>query len=211
MADLSVSPAGMRLIKLLVGNPPTTIAKLIEASGVTRTAVTEQLAELMAGGFVERQMERSRGRGRPHYLYAAKPAALLLLFADAQRWFVPAMWKAIEESGGKALTQRVVTSVACQVAERYKNRLPQSDPRARLEQLGKLLRKEGALVEVVEEDGALVLRKRSCPFASMLDDDRSVCCVDEEMMSIAVGHPVRRVAYRHEGDPCCSFNLRNGR
>lgn len=52
-------------MKLLVGNPPQTITDLIRAAGVTRTAVTEQLNELVAAGFVERSMERLSGRGRP--------------------------------------------------------------------------------------------------------------------------------------------------
>ncbi len=210
MADLSVSPAGMRLVKLLVGKPPMTIAQLIDATGVTRTAVTEQLGELVAGGFVERNLERLPGRGRPHHLYVATNAALLLLFADVQRLVVPAIWKAIDMAGGEPLTQQVITSVAHQLAEHYRKRIRESCPKKRLKEMGAILRAEGALVEVAEENGSLVLRKRSCPFISMLDEKRSVCCIDEQMLSVVVGHPVHRVSYRQEGDPCCTFQLRNG-
>lgn len=210
MVDPSVSPAGMRLVKLLVGNPPMTIAQLMEATGVTRTAVTEQLGELVADGFVERHLERLPGRGRPHHLYAATHAALLLLFADAQRLVVPAIWKAIEEAGGEALTRRVMRSVAHQLAEHYRKRIHEKSPRKRLEKISAILRDEGVLVEVIEENGAIILRKRSCPFISMVDKNRSVCHIDEEMLSAIVGRPVRRVEYRHEGDPCCTFELRNG-
>ncbi len=211
MADPSVSAAGMRLVKRLVGNPPMTIAQLMEATGVTRTAVTEQVGELVASGFVERRLERLPGRGRPHHLYTATHAALLLLFANAQRLVVPAMWKAIAEAGGTSLTERVMTSVARQLAEHYAKSIDEDCPRKRLEQMSALLREEGALVEVAEKDGTLTLCKRSCPFISMLDENRSVCRVDEEMMTAVVGHPVRRVTYRHGGDPCCSFELLNGR
>lgn len=211
MPDPSVSSAGMRLVKLLVGHPPMTIAQLTDAADVTRTAVTEQLGELMAAGFVERRLERLAGRGRPHHRYTATHAALLLLFANAQRLVAPAMWKAIEEAGGESLRRRVMKSVARQLAEHYKKNIHEKCPRKRLERMSVILREEGALVEMVEEEGAIILRKRSCPFISMLDDNRSVCRVDEEMMTVIVGHPVRRVTYRHEGDPCCSFELLNGR
>ncbi len=211
MADASVSAAGMRLVKLLVGNPPMTVAEMMDATGVTRTAVTEQLGELMAGGFVERHLERLPGRGRPHHRYTATHAALLLLFASAQGLMVPAMWKAIEEAGGESLMQRVMRSVAHQLAQHYRKRIRAKSPRKRLEQMSAVLRDEGALVEAVEENGGLVLRKRSCPFISMLDEKRAVCHIDEEMISVVVGHPVRRVGYRHEGEPCCSFELANGR
>jgi predicted ArsR family transcriptional regulator len=210
MADPSVSPAGLRLVKLLVGNPPMTIAQLIKATGVTRTAVTEQLGELVAGGFVERRLERLPGRGRPHHLYSTTHAALLLLFADTQRLVVPAIWRAVAEAGGEVLTRRVMPRVARQLAEHYGTRIDEESPRKRLQQMSRVLGDEGALVDVVEDGGSIVLRKRSCPFISMLDENRSVCCVDEEMMSFVVGHPVRRIEWRHEGDPCCTFELRNG-
>ena len=45
MADATISAAGLRIAKLLVGHPPQTVSDLLDAAGVTRTAVTEQLNE----------------------------------------------------------------------------------------------------------------------------------------------------------------------
>ncbi len=56
--DITVSQAGLRIIKLLVGHPPKNVAGLIRATGVTRTAVTEQLNDLVAAQLVERSVER---------------------------------------------------------------------------------------------------------------------------------------------------------
>ena len=70
-----------------------------------------------------------------------------------------------------------------------------------------LLCEEGVLVEFSQDNGAVVMRKRSCPFISMLDEQRHVCCVDQEMITAVVGRPVRRIACRHDGDPCCEFEL----
>ena len=91
----------MRVVKLLVGHPPCTISELIDETGVTRTAVTEQLNELMASGFVERTVEKLPGRGRPRHRFSATKAALVLLFANNQQLVVPAIWKAIDEIGGE--------------------------------------------------------------------------------------------------------------
>ena len=49
--------------------------------------------------------------------------------------------------------------------------------------------------------------KRSSAFLSMFEDKRSVCRVDEELISAVVGCQVRRVASRHDGDFCCSFEI----
>jgi len=210
MSASMVSAAGMRIVRLLVGTPPQTVSDLIKMTGVTRTAVTEQLNELVAAGFVERTVERLPGRGRPRHLYQATTAALLLLFASNQKMVVPAIWQAIEEVGGEELTDRVLRRVSALVAEQYSRRITATRPKDRLREMAKILNEEGGLVEVEDEKGGLILHKRSCAFISMYEPKRSVCRVDEEMLSAVVGHPVRRVACRHDGAACCSFELLNG-
>ena len=205
MSQITVSDAGMRVVRLLVGTPPKTIADLIKATGVTRTAVTEQLNELVAAGLVARTIERTSGRGRPRHRYEATDAALLLLFADNRRLVVPALWRAIDEVGGERFTKKVLKRVGKSMAEHYKSRVKGRTPRARLRQLIELLREEGGLLDV-DSDGKRGLRihKRSCPFFSMYEETQNICVVDREMMSLVVGAKVKRTACRHEGDPCDS-------
>jgi len=203
----SISPAGMRVVKLLVGNKPQTVAQLMDATGVTRTAVTEQLAELVGAGFVRRGTERPSGRGRPCHVYSATDTALLLLFAGSQHLVVPAMWQAIEAVGGAKLTKKILHRVSRTIAEHYRRRITAKAPEKRLRQMVQLLQDEGALVDAEEQNGHVVMRKRSCPFISMLDENRTVCCVDEEMLAKVVERPVRRTTCRLEGDPCCTFEI----
>lgn len=207
VSDAAVTAAGMRIVKLLVGNPPQTVSDLIETTNVTRTAVTEQLNELTAAGFVERSVERLPGRGRPRHLYQATPAALLLLFASNQRLVVPAIWEAIDEVGGEKLMQDILSRVSGKVANYYREKIASSDPAGRLRELAQILRDEGGLVEVSGSPEHLVLHKRSCAFISMLDENGAVCEVDQQLLSTVIGCPIRRVACRHTGDPCCSFEI----
>jgi predicted ArsR family transcriptional regulator len=206
MPQASISTAALRVIKLLVGSPPQSIAALIDASGVTRTAVTEQLNELFDAGLVVRTRERLPGRGRPRHLYSATPAALLL-FAGQQHLLVPAVWTAIHEVGGDALAARIVDCASRFLAEHYSARLTATDPKERFRQLGALLAEEGWLVETESQNGQVLLRKRTCPFIAMLNERRAVCDIDREMMSRVVGRPVRRLAWRHEGAPCCVVTI----
>jgi len=195
-------------MKLLVGNPPQSISDLIRSTGVTRTAVTEQLNQLVAAGFVERDTERLPGRGRPRHLYKATHAAMVLLFASNQRLVVPAVWRAIYAIGGEELTNQILKRVSAAMAEHYNSKITAKKPQERLQQLMKLLMAEGGLIEAVEDEkGQLVLYKRSCPFISMVDERRSVCHIDQDVMSSVVGRPIRQVACRHEGAPCCSFEI----
>jgi DeoR family transcriptional regulator, suf operon transcriptional repressor len=208
MAQPIISPAGLRIIKLLAGNPPQTIAELLRAVGVTRTAIIEQLNELSAGGFVERQTQRLPGRGRPRYLYRATDAALVLLFASNEQLVVPAMWRAIRDVGGDDVLKKVVRRVSRLMAEHYNAKITSKRPEERLRQFLQLLAAEGGLIELSEaDDGRVLFRKRTCAFLSMADSRRNVCHVDEEMMSYVVGRPVRRVCSRHDGAPCCTFEI----
>lgn len=208
MAEATVSAAGMRIVRLLVGTPPQTVAQMIRATGVTRTAVTEQLNELVAGGFVERTTERLPGRGRPRHLYSATHAALLLLFASNQRLVVPALWRAIDRIGSVDLTRQVLDYASEELAEHYRRRISGTTPEERLREMCQLLEDEGCIVEIdEEEDGQLSMRRRSCPFISMFEESRSVCQVDKRVLSLVVGAPVEQKTCRHDGAPCCTFEL----
>ena len=193
---------------MLVGHPPQTVAELTRTVGVTRTAVTEQLNELTAAGFVERQTQRLPGRGRPRHLYQATHAALSLLFPGNQPLLVPALCHAILNVGGEAMFKRILKRVSRMMADHYVKQLTAKKPHDRLRQLIELLAAEGGLVDAVESgNGKLVLRKRSCPFISMVDARRSVCHIDQDMLSAVVGQAVRRIDCRYDGAACCTFEI----
>ncbi len=111
MPETNISPAGLRVIRLLVGNPPLTVAELAQAVGVTRTAVTEQLEVLTEAGFVERETQHSPRRGRPRHLYRTTQAALKLFSLDQQQLVVPAIWRAVSDVCGEDALKRVVKRV----------------------------------------------------------------------------------------------------
>ena len=208
VSESLITVTGLRVVKALVGNPPRSISDLAREMGVTKTAIVAQLHELLAAGFVERSTQRPAGRGRPCHLFIATKAALLLLFASNQQIVVPAIWRAIEEIGGSHLRQDVLDRVSTAMAEHYRRRLQGTTPAERLKEMSRLLGEEGMLVDVSEDpQGKLLLRRRSCPFLAMFEPSRSVCFLDQQMMSLVVGAPVRQTACRHEGAPCCTFEL----
>ena len=75
--------------------------------------------------------------------------------------------------------------------------------------LAEVLRKdEGNLVEIEEGDqGQFLMRRHNCSFFSMFEDSRTVCYVDEEMLTKIIGTRVKRTASRHDGAPCCIFEI----
>ncbi len=197
----------MRVVKLLVGYPPRTVSELIKKTDVTRTAITEQLNELEAAGFVERTVEKLDGRGRPHHRFAATRTALVLLFVNNQRLVVPAIWKAVDEIGGDKLMKKVLRSINGSLAAYYRAKIIATDPKERLRQYIAILRREGGLVDLVAKDDRITITKRSCAFISMLDGQRRVCAIDLKLMSAIAGQPVRLISCRHDGGSCCQFEI----
>ena len=207
MPEPTISGAGLRVVKLLIGNAPQTIGELLRGAGVTRTAVIEQLKELVLAGFVDRTVERLPGRGRPRHLFSANGSALTLLCANNQNLVVPAVWRALEELGGNELTKKVVKRVSRLLAEQYIAKITAKDPKERLQQLVALLEEEGGMVELSQQNGHVIVNKRSCPFIKVLDEKRTICAVDLEILSAVVGRPVRRATCRHDGATSCTFEV----
>lgn len=207
MADTMVTAAGMKILKILVGNEPHTVSELMKKTGVTRTAITEQLNELIAAGFVQRAVQPLSGRGRPRYLYSLTRTALIALFPGGVHLVVPAIWRAIRKIGGEKLIQRVIAQVTEELAAHYSAKITARQPEKRLRQLIDLWRQEGCVLEMTERNGRMVVHRRSCPFLSMYEASGDICYIDLETISAIVGHPVRRIQSRHKGDPCCTFVL----
>jgi predicted ArsR family transcriptional regulator len=202
----TISAAGMRIIRLMVGKPPVSISELIRAMGVTRTAITEQLNELIAAGFVERTLERLPGRGRPRHLYALTANALLVVFTSHQQLIVPAIWRAVGEIGGPELTRKVIKKVSQSLVDYYRTRVSGESVDDRLRQLAEVLGEEGQVIDMVRrDDGSIVLSRRSCSFLTMFEENRSICRIDQNVVSTVLGVPVRQLTCRHDGAPCCSF------
>jgi predicted ArsR family transcriptional regulator len=209
MPEVSLSATSLRILKVLIGSPPLTVPDVMKALGVTRTAVVDQFRELIASGFVERiTAPPEKRRGRPRHLYSATPAAMLLLFVDAQRIVLPVIWDAVNAVCGPKLANEVHRRVAAAIVEHYRPFVTDHTPAGRARQLVKRLAEEGHLVEM-SQDGPdrLVVRNRSCGFLSMCDDTRTACGIHLSGISGLLRTRLRMTASRHDGAPCCRFEI----
>ncbi len=118
------------VVQLLAGKPPQTIFDLIKSTGLTRTAITEQLNDPVALGFVERT-SCCPGRGRPRHLFSLTTAALQALFAGNQRLLVPS--RSGERSrrlGAPSSVNRVLDRVSSIPARHYRRNISGKKPRS---------------------------------------------------------------------------------
>jgi predicted ArsR family transcriptional regulator len=205
-----VSGAGLRIIRLLIGKPPQTITELVEALNVTRTAVTEQVNELVAIGFLEQTLEHNGGRGRPCYRFSATDLAMRKLFEGLQDVVVPSAWRAIRKRLGDKILHQICYDIACDLAESYARQLTTSTPKERIHEFVSFLVRNGRLVECQECDGNIIIKKFNCPFISMVEDTRTVCYIDQLCMQLLSGEEtsVELTENRLDGQTCCTFLIK---
>ena len=206
MNQTNVTPAAMRIVRTLAGRPPQTMSDLIEATRVPRTAVTEQLQELVSGGYVERQLERV-GRGRPRYLYSVSERALSTLFRNNQQLVAPALLQALAEVADRDTFQRVIQRVTELMADHYRQDITAPRAAERLEQLADTLRGEGVLVDLDRDSQGWILHERTCPFLGLPGKDRTICELETRMFSEVIGQPLELAACRLDDCPGCTFRL----
>lgn len=204
MTPIPISESGLRLMRLLVGRPPQTLHQLMAGAGVTRTAVTEQIAVLTAAGYIERRVERG-GRGRPHHLYQATDLALQL-FPTQERRLVPALLEAVEEVAGGELLAAILDRVVDKLTAFYRARISAESPEERLRQLMTMMQEKGVVVDAASaEAGQWMIRERSCPFVNIVGPKREACEVERRMISRLVGADVEMTECRLDHCHGCSF------
>ncbi|MDR0337248.1 MAG: MarR family transcriptional regulator [Planctomycetaceae bacterium] len=202
-----VSGAGLRIVRLLVGKPPQTITELVKALNVTRTAVTEQVNELVAIGFLEQKIEHNGGRGRPRYLFSATDLAMRKLFEGLHDLVVPSAWRSIRERLGDQILNQISCDVAADIADFYIRKLTASSPKERVHEFAAFLVRNGRLLECRESNGNIEMKKYNCPFISMIEETRTVCHIDRLCMQLLLGQgaSVEQLENRLDGHLCCKF------
>jgi len=194
-------------MRLLIGHLPQQMNDLIRSTGVTRTAITEQINELIEAGFVEQTIERAKGRGRPRFLYSATQLALKQLFEGNQDIVVPAIWKAVRRYCNPDTVMKICNDVAQSLADQFNPRIEATDPKDRMRRFYNLTCKPGRLVEIDDSGNEVSVHKLSCPFISMYDESGTICMIDELAMKKIVGPNVRRTSHRYENGTCCTFTV----
>ena len=203
----SISAVGARIMRLLIGQPPKTMSDLIEATGVTRTAVSEQLNELIAAGYIQQKLERLPGRGRPRYLYSATEFALKKLFEGYQNILVPAVWRAIKKHCSVEVLDKVCDEISSELADHFNRQIESTTPAERLREFTDIVSRSGRLAVCRLDGEQLEYDKLSCPFITMYDNSNIVCEIDKQSMSKIVKAPIERTQCRLDGAPCCTFRF----
>jgi predicted ArsR family transcriptional regulator len=183
------------------------IGELIESLNVTATAVRQRIERLLQRGLICREKVVS-GRGRPTFRYRITDEGKRVNAADSTD-LAEAMWQELLSIEDRDLRQRMLSSVATRLGREYAS---QMDENASLEDrmrvLSQLLSTRRVSSDVVSAGDLPVLDINACPYPTLVDgsQDHSMCHLEEQVLSEALGKPVHLSQCRLDGDACCQFS-----
>lgn len=199
------------------------IGELTHQLGVTATAVRQRIDRLMGEGLIEREKVVA-GRGRPTYCYRLTLTGHRVAGANSSD-LADALWREVISLTDEKVRNEILSAVAKRLGRRHAEQadlpvLNHSDESAesrssdsddfkeRLQKLSRSMSTQKIPMEVSNEGEIPVLDINACPYPSLTDqsEDRTMCRLEEQMISEALGQPMQLRSCRLDGDDCCQFS-----
>ena len=206
MPLINDSPAG-QVLSILQRHGAVTIKDLEAGLGVTATAVRQQIAGLLADGYIAQQTERL-GRGRPKQVYTLTPKGRSL-FPHHYDEFTNSLLREILLSEGPAKVQELLGRMGQRMAAQYERQLVGLSSGERAAKLTELLNAKGILAEVKFESDGIVFHEYNCPYYELARENRAICDMEEGMIAQVVQQNVELVACSLDGHHGCRFKIEN--
>lgn len=179
-----------------------TVEELAQALGLTDNAVRNHLATLERDRIVrQRGVRRGGGVGKPAVIYELHPDAEPLF----SRAYEPLLAAVLE-----VLVGELPAPQASEILHKVGRRLGAEVGNAatgtvheRAEAAAAVLRSLGGEVDVVTENGTVLLRGTACPLASIVARRPETCQAVEALVSEIIGSPAQECCAHGERPRCC--------
>lgn len=184
---------------------PVSIQGLVDAVGVTATAVRHRLTHFQELGLVDR-VAVPQERGRPSHAYRLTNHGLRLL-GDETSELAVLLWREIQSIADPEVRGRLLSRVKADLVQRLGSVAASGSIVDRVQSLCDSLEDRGLMVES-ELGGVLpVIREHSCPYHAVAQVDTAICEMEQEAFSQVLGAPVELSACRLDGHRCCEFQV----
>lgn len=202
--QLAGSPAG-EVLSIMQRRGQVTVKDLEEALGVTANAVRQQLAVLLAEGYISQEAENI-GRGRPKHVYALTVKGRSL-FPHHYDEFTNSLLREILVSEGPEKVQELLGRMSRRLAAQYERELVDLPAEERATRLTELLNAKGILAEIKFQEDGIVFHEYTCPYFELAREHRAICDMEEEMIAHAIQRPVELISCSLDGHHGCQFKI----
>jgi predicted ArsR family transcriptional regulator len=194
-------------LEFLLRNGPASIKELELVSGVTATAVRQQLASLTAEGLVAMFKER-QGVGRPRNLYRLTERSHSLFACYNDELALDLIHELLETEGTDKL-RYLLNRVGSKLAVQYRRQIKGQAMGDRARELSTVLDRRGIRVDLEQGDGVIILREYNCPYHEIASVHRDVCEMERSAFSQALGADVTLSECIQDGHHSCHFVVSN--
>lgn len=204
-SNAAIRPVDQLVLELLRNEPGLTVTDLTTRLEVTATAVRQRLDRLEEMELVDRE-KCSTSRGRPVFQYRLSSLGWRRVGFDYVE-FATAMWDVVQKFPDPQVRRQLLDSVSQRMGQKYGELLPNGSLAERIFAMVNVLNERKVPTKVSNVDSLPVIEVQSCPFPDLLDEDggRSICELETQMLSEAIGQPLQLSSCRLDGHQCCQY------
>ncbi len=201
----SLRPVDQIVLEILRREPGLTVPDLMARLEVTATAVRHRVDRLVDLKFLERR-KQSVGRGRPTFRHFLTP----LGWREVGSTYVDlalAMWSEFMAMDDVEARSKFLHRVSERMGKSISEQIPKGSFKVKLDALVHLLRERKIPASVGDQQSLPVLEVHACPYPDLAseDGDRTLCELEAEVFSEALGVAIELSQCRLDGHGCCQF------
>lgn len=200
-----IRPVDQLVLDLLRRGEGLTVSDLTEKLEVTATAVRQRLDRLESAGYIERR-KHSQGRGRPTYAYFLTDLGwrqVGVTYTD----LALSLWNEVLAIPDPQLRSEWIERVSQRMGRAFREMLPEGTLEDRMRSLANLMLARRIPTTLDHEGRIPVLAVHACPYPDLVqqDEDRSLCRLEQQVLSHAVGKHLELSQCKLDGHGCCHF------
>jgi predicted ArsR family transcriptional regulator len=182
------------------------VEELAGELGVTKNAIRAQIALLQRDGIVE-SIGEIKGTRRPALTYGLS-SDMDLFFSNAYPTVLAQLLVVLSKRMSQVKFKKIMKELGQELSRSKPS--PTGSLRKRVESAVEFYEGLGAVMEVEEERGKLIIKGHGCPLAEVAKTNPSICIAVKSMLSELIGTPVQQRC-DHGERPRCRFEVAKSR
>jgi predicted ArsR family transcriptional regulator len=200
-----IRPVDQLVLDLLRRQEPLTVTELTEKLEVTATAVRQRLDRLESGCFIERR-KHSGGRGRPTYSYFLTDLGwrqVGVTYTD----LAISLWSELVSIPDESVRHTLIQNVSKRMGRAFRDMIPEGSVEDRMRSLANLMANRRIPASFENSSGLPILEVHACPYPDLTgrDHERSLCQLEQQVLSEAIGQPLELSCCKLDGHTSCQF------
>jgi DeoR family suf operon transcriptional repressor len=183
--------------------------ELVNAVGLSRTAVNQHLIALESGGHVRKAASRKTG-GRPQHVYVLTDEGTNLLFPKQYSWFSKMLIETLRQQVGPEQVSQFMYDLGVKLSASLIPRLVGKNRAERIDEIVKIMNETGFVAKTLGPPEAGKLPRvecKNCVYHDLSKDYPEVCRFDIGFLSGLMGAEVEHQSCMQRGGEACRFRF----